>query len=299
MKMLLSTLIKSYRYLLHLYPHSYQEEFAEEMLLDFSDMATDASKMGKLSLIRFCLRELVDFPVNLLKIHLEKKPMNPVFHPGAARNILRIAFAFGLALALDNFAGIIAFLDRLPVWQFVDSLGWTEAYKDIQPVLLNLSGLVIGPIFAATVLLALFPEMRPIKRYLPAVAWAFALPAILVNLRSTVLKHMDFTFEDTIFAVASYIMIGLGFGVVASLISRERRKIFWLLSAGPLICFLTTWASNVLIFRLYLEHHFTFWSGVASVAMRNILIGMVIGLGLGLVLEFKKRDQLPSDFSSA
>jgi hypothetical protein len=32
----------------------------------------DASKMGKLSLIRFCLAELVDFPVNLLKIYLRK-----------------------------------------------------------------------------------------------------------------------------------------------------------------------------------------------------------------------------------
>jgi hypothetical protein len=35
MKMFLSTLIESYKYLLRLYPHSYQEEFAEEMLLDF------------------------------------------------------------------------------------------------------------------------------------------------------------------------------------------------------------------------------------------------------------------------
>jgi len=301
MKTFLSIVTGFYAFLLRLYPRSYQDEFAEEMLLDFSDLLADASKKGKLSLVRFCLHELIDFPVNLLKVHLEKESMNPAFQPQAARNILRIAFAFGLALALDTFAGIIAFIDQayLPtIWRFGDSLGWQGTYQDIQSMLLNVSELVLGPVLAAITLLIVFPELRPIKRYLPAIALAFALPAVLVNLRLTVLKNLDLTFEDTIFAVASYILVGLGLGIVASFISRERRKTLWLLVAGPLSIFITSWGLNVLILRFQIEHSATFWSTVASVAMRNILIGMIVGLLLGMVAEFKRQDNFPPHLSS-
>ena len=288
-------LIKLYAFLLHLYPQSYRSEFAEEMLLDFSDLAADAGKKGKLSLIGFCLHELIDFPVNLLKMHLKKESMIPIFRPQAAGNILRIALAFGLALALDTFAGIIAFIDQMPLpalWRLWHFLGWRGTYQDIQSILLNASELVLGPVLAAIILLVIFPEMRPIKRYLPAIALTFALPSILDTLRSTLLKNLVLTFEDTIFALASYALVGLGFGILASLISQERRKILWLLFAGPPGLFLISWALNVLLLRFQIEHPAAFWSAVASVAMRNALMGVVMGLLLGIVLEFKRQDQL-------
>jgi hypothetical protein len=232
---------------------------------------------------------------------LSKEAKIPNFRPGAGDNILRIAFAFGLALALDTFAGTIAFIDRahLPtLWRFGHSLRWQGSYQDIQSILLNFSELVLGPVLAAITLLIIFPEMRPIKRYFPAVTLTFALPAVLVNLRLTVLKNLDFTFEDTIFAVASYILVGLGFGIVASIISQKRGKTLWLLVAGPLGLFLTSWVLNVLILRFRYEHSATFWSAVASVAMRNTLLGMAVGLLLGIVLEFKRQDNSPHHFPS-
>ncbi|HMB23901.1 MAG TPA: hypothetical protein VKP08_13760, partial [Anaerolineales bacterium] len=102
-------IIQAYSFLLRLYPGSFRRNFEEQMLLDFSDLAADASRRGKWGLTFFCLRELIDFPVNLLEICLEKESLNPVFRPGAGRNILRIALAFGLAFALNNFVGILAF----------------------------------------------------------------------------------------------------------------------------------------------------------------------------------------------
>jgi RNase P/RNase MRP subunit POP5 len=165
-------------------------------------------------------------------------------------------------------------------------------------ILLNFSNLVLVPIVVAAVLLMIFPEIRPIKRYLPAVALAFALPTVSDSLRSTISQNMDFTFGDTVFAMAYYILTGLGFGAVAGIISRERRKALWLLFAGPPGYFLTVWVSNVLMARSYHEYTIVLWSGIASLAMHNLLIGMVMGLLLGVVLEFIRRDTSPPHLSS-
>lgn len=296
MKSMPEIMIGIYRFLLRLYPISFRNEFEEQMLLDFLDMATDASNRGKWALLFFCLRELIDFPVNLLKMYLEKESMIPIFRPQAAGNILRIALAFGLALALDSFAGIVAFIDQMPlptIWRLWHFLGWRGTYHDIQSILLRASELVLGPVLAAVILLMIFPEMRPIKRYLPAIVLTFALPSVLDILRSTLLKNLALTFEDTIFALASYALVGLGFGILASLIARERRKIPWLLFAGPLGLFLVSWTLNVLLLRFQIEHSATFWNAVTSVAMRNALMGVAMGLLLGIVLEFKRRNDPP------
>ncbi len=300
MKTFLSLIIRFYTCLLALYPRSYRQEFGEEMLMDFSELAKDARQKGKQALALFCLRELVDFPANLLKAHLGKG-MSPSFRPGAARNILQVALAFGLALALKNTSIVISSLTftdpvRLAsIVRFMQPLGWQGGYGDMMPILLNFSDLILGPVVVAAVLLIIFPKLRPIQRYLPAVALAFALPTIPSILRSTILQNLKITFEDTVFALAYYILIGLGFGAVAGLLSRERRKTLWLLIAGPLAFFLITWISNVLILHLYHEHTIALWRGVASLFMRNLFIGMTMGLLLGVILEFKQRDRSPSD----
>jgi hypothetical protein len=107
------------------------------------------------------------------------------------------------------------------------------------------------------------------------------------------LKNLVLTFEDTIFALASYALVGLGFGILASLISRGRRRIPWLLLVGSLGYFLSTWGSNILILSSHTEQVIPLWVGILSVAIRNALMGVVMGLLLGIVLEFKRRDDPP------
>jgi hypothetical protein len=301
MNNLLSIIIGSFAFLLRLYPRTYREEFAEEMLLDFTDMVMDVSKKGIWDFVLFLLHELIDFPANLLRAYLGEATMISNFRPGAAGNILRIALAFGLALAVNTFAGVVAFMDQsyLPnIWRVGHALGWRGTYQDIQSILLNISEFVLGPVLVALIFLAIFPEMRPIKRYLPAIALTFVLPAVLNNLRLTSLKNLDLAFEDTVFVLASYILVGLGFGILASLISRERGKRLWLLVTGPLSIFITSWVLNVLFLSFQIERSATFWSAVASVATRNILMGMIVGLLLGVVIEFKRQDNFPSQLSS-
>ncbi len=54
MNTFLSLAIRLYTYLLALYPYAYRDEFAEDMLLDFSDLAEDASQKGNWALALFC-----------------------------------------------------------------------------------------------------------------------------------------------------------------------------------------------------------------------------------------------------
>lgn len=104
MNSLVSILIAFYSRLLHLYPGIYQEEFAEEMLLDFSDMAMDATRRGIYSLILFCLRELVDFPINLLRIHWRQGHVFMILRSQPAQTGLRGAFGFGIGFAVISIA---------------------------------------------------------------------------------------------------------------------------------------------------------------------------------------------------
>jgi hypothetical protein len=49
------------------------------MLLDFAELAEDASGKGLLSLFGFFLCEMRDFPINLLRAHAEENRMFKIF----------------------------------------------------------------------------------------------------------------------------------------------------------------------------------------------------------------------------
>jgi hypothetical protein len=72
---MIQLLIKIYSFLLGLYPPAFRNEFREQMLLDFSDMVIDADAKGKSYLFRFCIREMFDFPLNLLRVHGKENKM--------------------------------------------------------------------------------------------------------------------------------------------------------------------------------------------------------------------------------
>ena len=94
---ILGIIIKIYGLLIQLYPRSFRTEFELQMLLDFSDMVKDASERGNLSFALFCLRELVDFPLNLIRMHLKEGLVFKVFGFKPLNFGIRGAIGFGLA----------------------------------------------------------------------------------------------------------------------------------------------------------------------------------------------------------
>ncbi len=294
MNSLLSIITACYSGLLHLYPLRYREEFAEEMLLDFSDMAIDASKKGISTLLFVLIRELRDLPFHVFYAHYKEGTMSPNFRPGAGRKILRTMIAFGLAFALMTLAGIMSFMDYdqfIDILRFLHSIGWQGTYQDIQPFLANLSGLTLGPLMAASILLIMFPKLRPIKKYMPIIFIVFAIPALLSSIHWMVvnqLSSLSSSVANTLFGLGYLLLVGLGFGLLASFISKEGQKLPVFLFMGILGYFVINLASASIILRLPHGSSTSFWYGVVSVALRNMLIGMSMGLFLGIVTEYRK-----------
>ena len=71
MKRILSFAVSVYKNLFGLFPKSYRKKFGEDMLSDFAELAEDASSKGLASLLVFILREMRDYPFNLLRAHAE------------------------------------------------------------------------------------------------------------------------------------------------------------------------------------------------------------------------------------
>jgi hypothetical protein len=67
MKILTHFFVSTYSRMLRLYPHKFQNEFAEEMQVVFSDSIHEASKGGIFPLVLLWLRELVGLPFNILR----------------------------------------------------------------------------------------------------------------------------------------------------------------------------------------------------------------------------------------
>ena len=55
-----------------LYPKHYQEEFAEERREVFTLALAESASFGRQKLLLLMLRELCDFPLSLIKMHLRE-----------------------------------------------------------------------------------------------------------------------------------------------------------------------------------------------------------------------------------
>jgi len=87
------------------------------MLLDFSDMAADASQKGMRPLMVFCLRELIDFPASLLQAYWREGSMVKVLRSQPVNYGFRAAFGFGVIFPL---AIVIANLVQVKLQSPVD-----------------------------------------------------------------------------------------------------------------------------------------------------------------------------------
>ena len=108
MNVFVVTLIYIYSKLLGLYPHSFRNEFAEEMQVVFRDSVNEAGKDGILSLALLCLRELVGMPFNILREfwhELQRKEMKMI----VTKNVNHRSGMDGQANAWEAVTGTLPF----------------------------------------------------------------------------------------------------------------------------------------------------------------------------------------------
>ena len=294
MKKILPAFTRFYGWLLRLYPRAFREEFGEEMLLDFADMLESAND-GFFSLFHTITRELRDFPFSLLSAHLKEVHVSTMFCSNLARSTLRGAFAFGLAFAtLWTTFGLIFDVMEDQGWSFLlriaNSRGWHLTYDTTAQAVLYFSCLILGALLAGVLLALCFHEPRRIRRYVLASLLGWVGPLIFLRIAGIFLNGYTSTLINSIFSQSGTIVIGLGFGVLFSMILQDRKKTPGLLIVGVTGYYL---ARSVAMLLLPLAPDSSAgqfnWSEIAFVAIVFGMEGAMIGALLGAVSGWSKR----------
>jgi hypothetical protein len=103
MKRVLSFIAQIYGGLIKLYPLEFQKEFGEELQVVFSTMVGTAARKSKQALVLTCLQELCDFPILLVRTHLDENNMLKIFHSQPTRFAFRGAVGYSLGFAFVYF----------------------------------------------------------------------------------------------------------------------------------------------------------------------------------------------------
>ena len=283
-------LIRIYRFLLQLYPAKFRSEFEEQMLLDFSDMAADVRQKGRLPLVLFCLHELIDFPINLIRAHSREGHMTPVFHSGPVRGAFQGAVALGLACAATmSIVHWILITMEGQGWLFLlriaNSHGWHLNYNALVQIISYFSASLVGALLAGILLALCFRETSHLKRYFLLGMLGWAAPLVLARILGLLLKTNSEMLRNTVSQYSWILLAGLGFGAVFSLILQDRKKTPWLLLAGSLgyliVAILTIWIVLAL-FPKYMTGP-SIWIDLASTAGVHGITGIVLGAILGTI----------------
>ena len=290
MKTFLSFLIKIYAYLLRCYPLSFREEFEEQMLLDFSDMARDAIGRGWYSLVMFCLRELIDFPVNLLRVHFEQGRIFKILRSQPVNNGLRSGLGFGIAFALalpiSKFVSDILFfpldsvVTRLSIYYY-DHFQAEPGFELISwiPSALSslLTGLVLGVVFAI-----LFADRSKYPRYILAGMLGWFLQRVVSDI-FVVFFHAWIFLDGNQLIYFDYMVSafsGAIFGLIFVVVKSEQHQAVQLLTMGVFAyaLFAYLWVellSNLLVFN-------TPWRFVGLAILMVILVASVFVLAINI-----------------
>ncbi len=122
-------ILGTYEKLLHLYPADFRAEFGEEMADVFASALQDVSRRDLSAMAAICLRELVDFPKNLMREYARilgnkfgvKAPPLLLLSPKQGASLGALGFGLGFALlillrALADPANNMAFRDFPSAW---------------------------------------------------------------------------------------------------------------------------------------------------------------------------------------
>ena len=282
----LDFIIKLYSHLLRLYPGSFRTEFEEQMLLDFADLAMDASRRGTSSLIVFCVQELFDFPINVLRMYWRESRMLRVFRLAPVKYGLRGAIGFGVgfaaaAVAIWGFSSWLfsvfdSQLAAVSVWifgTFHNSMGMTLIWNVLSLISSALTGLVFGLLFA------LFSGHRTrYAKYMLAGAFGWFIPIAVSSVLSNSFGWSSYlsTTQSYILGIALNALAGAFFGAIFYIAESGHKKLLQLLAASVILSPLVVYLYTKLLFYVWLE--ITAWFFPALMTLMLILLGGMFAL---------------------
>lgn len=258
------------------------------MLLDFSDMAMDAQKKGQFSFMLFCLRESIDFPVNLLRLHLKDGPMFKMLCSQPARTGLKGAFGFGIGFAVISivtwklsfwlFSALDPALQSWPIWYY-DTFRTEKGIFLFQDLLLLMFSALMGIIFGLLFALILGNRAKFYRNVLAA-ALGWTIPTVISSILSDSFGWQYFLNENQtrILGYFQAILLGLFLSAAFIIVESDRKEPLRYLVAGAAIYPLGTFLFIKLLFYLWLE--ITPWFFISLMALMIILIASVVAMAM-------------------
>ena len=283
-----SIVIKTFSFLLGFYPAEFCSDFRDQMLQDFSDMAVDAERKGRSSLFLFCLRELIDFPVNLLRLHLKDGPIFKMLRSQPAKTGLQSAFGFGLGFAVTYivswkishwlFSALDPALQSWSIWYY-DTFRTEKGiflFQDLLSLMFSaLTGIVFGLFFAL-----ILGNRTKFYRYMIAAALGWTIPTTVSSILSDSFGWPYFLSEVQmwILGYSQAILPGLFLSAAFIIAESDRKEPLRYLVACAVIYPLGTLLFIKLLFYLWLE--ITPWFFTSLMALMILLIGGVVAVAM-------------------
>ena len=114
-----------YRQALRLYPPTYRDEYADEMLTVFTLRLDQSAVQSRMDILKLCLHELRDLPLSVLAAYLRERNRQKmknnleswfVQEPGSGKEILLAVLPFFLTAFVTGGLSLIPTVDQFPMW---------------------------------------------------------------------------------------------------------------------------------------------------------------------------------------
>lgn len=296
----MNTLIKILRTLyacsVWLYPREYRLEFGEEILQVFEASLWEAAAQGVWALSLCCLRELRDYPVNLLRTHLEKNRLSSFLRSEPVYFTLRGGFALVVLFVAYHVVSDLVLSQMQTMGMGFFSVYFNDLARPYYDALIALLAWLSAAAVSGT-LFALFFGGRARLRWFVLLAgiatlpwWvSYALFWLVGGEQDIAVPYLGRLFPDAsenmawigVVAVAIVTAGSLLFLLVVLL--REQVRFRWLMLAG-----MAAWMPELMInesFALIQPESISEIQRLAS----NALLGAFLGGMLGLLLKERRK----------
>lgn len=229
MKRLLSMFAGLSAGLSRLYPALIRQQFEKDMLRDFEEMTADAGRRGVLALLAMGARELRDFPFSLICAYLQEERMPGPFRRGPVQGAFQGAFSLSLALitmwiSIHLANTLMQGRGWLLLLRIAESMGWYVSFGPTAQLMLALITYALGALLGGLVLAVCLRERRQMKQYVLAGCLGWVAPLLIIRVTGSLMKWDEGVGRHPLLEYGWFVLAGVGFGMVFSLILRERRK---------------------------------------------------------------------------
>lgn len=213
------------------------------------------------------------------------------------RRLIRGALSLGLAFAVMRATSLaISTVMQGQGWlrllQIANSQGWHLSYGNRAGMTIYFTSLIVGALFAGLILAVCFGELNRIRVYLLATLLGWVGPFVPIRVIGILQKFANSAQIQMIFSLVGVLLIGLGFGILYCIISRDPKTRSWLLLTGFVGYFFAHQVGLILLPLVPDPHQGFFnWRVLAVSTLIYGVEGGIMGGMLGVVSQLKSKNR--------